>query len=80
MAKTASSKIIDELCRQTLEQAMSQRLEDLRSWLKETAPECFIEQRHTIEGSSERVYWHYGYMIAMRDSLAFLERKTKKLN
>ena len=38
----------------------------MRAWLKEHAPECFEEQKHADEGRRERVYWHYGYLVAMR--------------
>ena len=43
------------------------------AWLKEEAPECFKEQLHTRRGTSpERIYWHYGYAIALRDVLNLL--------
>jgi hypothetical protein len=47
------------------------RIKDLREWLKKEAPECFIEQKHTEEGTQERVYWHHGYMMGLRDALRF---------
>jgi hypothetical protein len=31
------------------------------------------EQKHLYEGSSERVYWHYGYAMALRDILRIFE-------
>jgi hypothetical protein len=43
--------------------------EGLRDWLKENAPECCEEQRHLDAGTPERVYWHYGYLCALRDVL-----------
>jgi hypothetical protein len=33
---------------------------------------CFAEQLHCEEGTRERAYWHYGYMVALRDVLGFL--------
>jgi hypothetical protein len=47
--------------------ALEQRAKDLQSWLKENAPGVFVEQKHLDEGSPERVYWHYGYVVAVRD-------------
>ena len=44
----------------------------LREWLSANAPECFSEQKHLEEGSQERVYWHYGYMVALRDVVRLL--------
>jgi hypothetical protein len=47
------------------------RAKGIREWLKKEAPECFSEQKHTEEGTQERVYWHHGYMMGLRDALRF---------
>jgi hypothetical protein len=52
--------------------ALKNRANGLRDWLTENAPECFTEQKHLDEGTQERVYWHYGYMVALRDALRFM--------
>ena len=52
--------------------AVEKRAADLRDWLEKNAPESLIEQKHLDEGTRERVYWHYGYMVAVRDVLKFL--------
>ena len=44
----------------------------LLSWLEANAPNCGTEQMHLEEGSQERVYWHLGYMVALRDTLRLL--------
>jgi hypothetical protein len=44
----------------------------LNIWLTENAPACRSEQKHLEEGSQERAYWHYGYMVALRDVMQFL--------
>ena len=49
---------------------IKKREKDLTEYLREQHPECFKEQRHTDKGTQERVYWHYGYLIAIRDILA----------
>jgi hypothetical protein len=56
------------------------RVDGLRDWLKENGATCFKEQRHLDEGTSERIYWHYGYMIALQDVLRFLtgEKLTER--
>lgn len=46
---------------------IEERERALRGWITHNAPECFEEQKHLEEGSQERVYWHYGYMTALRD-------------
>lgn len=52
--------------------ALEQRAGDLQDWLKKNAPEALADQKHLDEGTQERVYWHYGYMVALRDVLKFL--------
>ncbi len=51
---------------------VEKRVDDLREWLKQNAPEVFTEQKHLDDGTRERAYWHYGYMVALRDVLRFL--------
>jgi hypothetical protein len=53
------------------------RIDTHRKWLKENAPECFTEQKHCVEGTQERVYWHYGYMVALVDALNLLTGSSK---
>lgn len=54
------------------EEAVERRIDGLRRWLSENAPECFDEQLHVVKGTPERAYWHYGYMVALRDLRALL--------
>jgi hypothetical protein len=61
---------------------VEERLDDLvaqhaalRRWLAENAPAMVEEQRHLEEGSAERAYWHYGYMMALQDVLRLLETR-----
>jgi hypothetical protein len=58
--------------------AIDARIKGLTEWLEENAPECFTEQRHIREGTQERVYWHYGYMVALRDMLRFLTESPNR--
>jgi hypothetical protein len=48
------------------------RVAELEKWIKKNAPECPVEQKHLDEGTRERAYWHYGYMVGLRDMLRFL--------
>ena len=34
------------------------------------------EQRHLDAGTPEREYWHYGYMVALRDVIRLLTGQT----
>jgi uncharacterized protein YecT (DUF1311 family) len=56
---------------------LDRRRGDQRAWLKEHAPEVFKEQAHLNDGSRERTYWHYGYMVALTDVLRLLERESQ---
>ena len=51
---------------------IEKRAKALSRWLTENAPACRTEQKHLEEGSSELVYWHYGYSVALRDALRLL--------
>jgi len=52
--------------------AVEKRAGDLQEWLQKNAPASLAEQKHLDEGTQERAYWHYGYMVALRDVLRFL--------
>ena len=51
---------------------VEERARGLADWLKKNGAGCSREQRHLEDGTIERVYWHYGYMVALRDVLRFL--------
>ncbi len=53
--------------------SVEMRINGLKDWLRENAPECFSEQKHLHENTAERVYWHYGYMVALRDVMRLLQ-------
>ena len=49
-----------------------ERAKGIHKWLTEVRPSCFAEQQHLNEGTVERAYWHYGYMVALNDALRIL--------
>ena len=51
---------------------LEQRRDGTRKWLEDNHPSCFSEQLHLNDGSTERAYWHYGYMVALTDALRLL--------
>lgn len=51
----------------TLAEALADRVDGLTDWLRENAPNIDEEQKHLDEGSVETAYWHYGYLMALRD-------------
>lgn len=55
-----------------LREALEKRSAELQAWMWQNTPEVFTEQRHAHAGPDykiERNYWHYGYLIALRDVL-----------
>lgn len=57
-----------ELLKKLIAQSKERR-DRLLEWLDKEHPEVFTEQRHLHKGTSERVYWHHGYMMALSDVL-----------
>ena len=59
---------------------IERRIANLTEWLNENCPNCGDEQRHLDEGTVERQYWHYGYLVALRDIRKLLGLDEKPLN
>jgi hypothetical protein len=55
---------------------IERRIKDTADWLKKNGGNFSAEQRHLDEGSQERVYWHYGYLVALKDMMRFLTGET----
>jgi hypothetical protein len=64
----------------TIDQAIDDRIKGLTDWILENAPECSKEQRHLGEEAVERGYWHYGYLVALRDLRELLRGNRNTLN
>ena len=58
-----------------IRQTLIDEIEALSRWLEQHGSYCQDEKAHMKEGSRERAYWHYGYLVALRDTLAMLERR-----
>lgn len=43
------------------------RVNEHTKWLQENAPHASVEQKHLDAHTPERAYWHYGYIVALRD-------------
>ena len=48
------------------------RANGISDWLEENDREWFEEQKHLDRGTRERIYWHYGYLVALRDIYRYL--------
>ena len=62
-----------------IDEQLIQRIVDLEEWLKDNGDDCKEKQSHLVDGA-ERIYWHYGYMMALKDVSRFLKSETAKLN
>jgi hypothetical protein len=60
--------------------AIDERIRDLRSFLEESAPECFETQNHLDASQSERVFWHHGYLLALMDVRDLISGKKARLS
>lgn len=58
---------------------LKQRAYDLARWLAQTVPDPRKEQRHLDAGSPEWAYWHYGYLVAVRDVHALIQGRRRRL-
>ncbi len=58
---------------------LASREADLSAWLGDNAPQCASEQTHLDAGTDQRAYWHFGYMMALRDVLALLSGSASTL-
>lgn len=61
-------------------QKLEARISTLSEWLLENGSACDDEQAHLNEGTPERVYWHYGYLVALKDVLGLLKSTSKSLD
>jgi hypothetical protein len=55
-----------------LSELIHSRIEELKDWLASHAPDTATEQRHLDAETSERAYWHHGYVSALQDVLKLL--------
>lgn len=55
---------------------IAERAANQCAWVAGNAPHVTVEQKHLDEGSAERAYWHYGYMVALRDVLNLLDTRN----
>jgi len=54
----------------------NQRIAELTGRLGERASYCETAQKHLDESSIEQACWHYGYLCALRDVVAAIEKRS----
>lgn len=60
--------------------ALEGRIRELQEWLKENGQGVTTEQKHLDEGTQERIYWHFGYLSALTDTLVQLRKWNRRLS
>ena len=55
---------------------LEKRAKGIQRWLDENGRGCQEEQLHIRAGTNEKIYWHYGYMVALMDVLRYLGREA----
>jgi hypothetical protein len=63
-----------------VERALRDRASELSKWLADHGSDYREMQAHLDAGSSERSYWHYGYLIALRDVLRLIDSQKTDLH
>lgn len=64
----------------TTPDAIAERHQHTQDWLGKNHPEVFNDQKHLDHGTVERAYWHYGYMVALRNILKLMEDSECQTN
>jgi hypothetical protein len=54
--------------------SLERRASVIEEWLQTNHPSIRDEQAHLDTGSPQRAYWHYGYLMAIRDILGLINR------
>lgn len=63
-----------------LDRILLDRIEALKSWITQNAPEVGEQQLHLDDATPERAYWHFGYLNALEDVRELLDRYRSPLN
>lgn len=58
---------------------INRRTVGLLEWIERNCPEITKEQAHLREGTPERAYWHFGYLMALRDVLALTDHNVTEI-
>ena len=61
---------------QSLEGVLRERLEGIEP----TGDKASQDQRHLVQGTDERAYWHHGYASALKDMLRILQSASGPVN
>ena len=52
---------------------LEKRIKEMSDWLESSWPEIAKDQKHLDSCTPERAYWHYGYLMALRDVLRLIK-------
>jgi hypothetical protein len=76
MRRKTVPKLIDSAVDATALEKMEERAADIEEWLRDNHADDLKKARHLDAGTSERAYWHHGYLAALKDALRLLHHAT----
>jgi hypothetical protein len=53
---------------------IKKRADELEEWINQNGKGCKKIQRHLDKNTPEKIYWHYGYLVALRDVIRLSEK------
>lgn len=56
------------------------RISALFAWIETNGESCTSAQKHLDDKTEPQLYWHYGYLTALRDLRELLFTKRRSIN
>lgn len=57
---------------------VEKRVKQLEEWIEKNGQQCKMMQGHLENGTPEQIYWHYGYLVALKDALRWMGHDSVK--
>lgn len=67
---------MDSLYKQKIEN----RVESLTEWLNDKGKDIVKDQKHLDANTPEQIYWHFGYLMALKDVVKLIKKEIYELN
>jgi hypothetical protein len=76
--ETAASAVSPQPCgpEMSAEALVRARIEELGKWLSAQGVNVADDRAHIDQGSRDRLYWHFGYLIGLQEALKVLTSRS----